>query len=575
MKKPILLLFLTLFISCTNSFSTSVDPEKDEIFLNKKYKSQVNLAEFSEIGKQYYFIKIWGFLKYYGNFESIDTDDWDNYFIKNIDRVKKLDQKEYSIFIHNTLNLFSTPKVKKTKNKEKDYSLLDNDWFKNTLYFDKEISTRLTAFFENQGNTKGEFIAQSRIGNIEFPNEEIYDDTDYPEKGIRMLGLARYWNIINYFYIYKNDMSENWDTVLLHSISKFINAKDVKAYHITLQELSSKLYDCHSMVNSQILDRDVYGRYVPNFKAKLIDSIFVVRTIRVKEWNDEKIKIGDRILKIDGIAALKKYRWFNSVMKGSNPLSEQRIICPYLFSSTKDKMKLIILRNGKEMEVELELKDYAKYNEAEQELKEALQDELVLKKYDKDIAYINLDNIANSNFEENFDVAQNYKNLIIDIRNYPNGKTTLNLTNYIIPKETSFFTSSYADITHPGLLRKKTGYKLGNNNGNHYKGNVYVLVNEYTQSEAEFLTMALQSSKKVKVIGSQTAGSDGNITKFNFPGNISTIFTGIGIYYPNLAPTQRKGIHLDIEVNQTIKGISQEKDEILIEALEIIKKDNH
>lgn len=575
MKRLISLLFISLLTSCSNFSPNAVDPDKDEVFLHKKYKSQVNLSEFNNTGKQYYFIKVWGFLKYYGQFENIDSDNWDNYFIENIDKVKTLDQKEYSTFIHETIDLFSTPEVQKTKNEEKNYSLLDNGWFNNSVYMGKEISTRLTSIFENRKGTSGEFIEQTRIGNIDFTNENSYDDTDYPKKEIRLLGLARYWNIINYFYVYKNDMSENWDTVLLESISKFTNSNEVKAYHIAVQELSSKLYDCHSMVNSQLLDKDIYGRYVPNFGIKLIDSTLIVRKIKIEEWNDGKIKVGDLILKIDGEDALKKYRWFNSIMKGANPLSEQRIICPYLLSSTKDKMKLIISRNGKEHEVELQLKDYYKYNEARDDLQDKLHEGMVLKKYSDDIAYINLDDIANSNFEENFEAARNYKNLIIDIRNYLHGKTTLNLADYIMQKESLFFTSSYSDVTHPGLLRKKAGYKLGSDNDSHYQGNVYVLVNEQTQSESEFLTMALQSSKKVKVIGSQTAGSDGNITQFHFPGNISTIFTGLGIYYPNLVPTQRKGVRLDIELNQTLKGISEGKDEILLKTLEVVRKNNN
>lgn len=572
MKRLIPLLFISLLVSCTHYFSTSVDPDKDEVFLNKKYKSQVNLSEFNEIGKQYYFIKIWGFLKYYGQFENIDTNEWDKYFIENIDKIKSFDEKEYNIFIHKTINLFSVPESQKIKNKETDYSLLDNTWFKNTTYLDKGIAIRLTSIFENRKGKSGEFIEQTRIGNIEFINEKSYDDSDYPHRDIRLLGLARYWNIINYFYIYKNDMDENWDTVLLQSIPKFTNAKDDRAYHVAVQELSGKLYDCHSMVDSKILDKEVYGRYVPNFRTKLIDSTIIIKNIRVEKWDDGKIKTGDIILKVNDEDILKRYRWFNTIMKGANPLSEPRIICPYIFSSIKDKMKLTIIRNGKEQEVELKLKDYSEYNEAEQEAKEKLQESLVLKKYSNDIAYIDLDNIANSNFEENFEAARKYKNLIIDLRNYPHGKTTINLANFIMQKKTSFFTTSYADITNPGLLRKKAGYKLGQNDDSNYKGNVYILVNEHTQSEAEFLTMALQTSKKVKVIGSQTAGSDGNITQFHFPGNISTIFTGIGIYYPDLTPAQRRGIRLDLEVNQTMKGISEGKDEILLKALEIILK---
>jgi C-terminal processing protease CtpA/Prc len=84
--------------------------------------------------------------------------------------------------------------------------------------------------------------------------------------------------------------------------------------------------------------------------------------------------------------------------------------------------------------------------------------------------------------------------------------------------------------------------------------------------------MALQRNNKVKVVGSQSAGSDGNVQPFYFPGKIETVFTGLGIYYPDETPTQRRGIKIDVNVNQTLSGIAKGNDEILEKALSIIHK---
>lgn len=571
MKNIYSLLIILFLSSCLNQpQAESIDSESDPVFHNGKYVSKIDLKEFTETGKQYYFIKVWGFLKYYGNFNDTDID-WDEYFKENIQQIKAMDKAAYLKFINKTLALFPKPKDKVEKNNSKDYSLIDNAWFNNTAYFDKNISNTLTYFFENQDADDNEFAEQTRIGNIDFINENSYDDIDYPSENIRLLGLARYWNIISYFYIYKNDMSEDWDTVLIKSIPKFSDASDGRDYHLAVQELSSQLYDCHSMVYSQLMDSKIYGRYVPNFRTKLIDSTLIVKHLRIPLWDDGNIKTGDIILKIDGEDAIDKYRRFNAIMKGANPLSEQRIICPYLFGSVKKVMKLLITRDGKNIEVKLPLKDYSEFNNEEINIKEQQHKKTVLKEYPHSTAYINLDYISDSNFDDNFEAATKYKNLIIDLRNYPHGNTSLNLSSFIIPNKSSFFFSSYADVTAPGLLRKKKGYKLGNDNGDYYKGNVYVLVSEATQSQAEFLAMALQANKKVKIVGSSTAGSDGNVQEFHFPGNIKTVFTGLGIYYPDGTPTQRKGVKLDIEVNQTLSGISQGRDEILEKALDIIK----
>ena len=51
--------------------------------------------------------------------------------------------------------------------------------------------------------------------------------------------------------------------------------------------------------------------------------------------------------------------------------------------------------------------------------------------------------------------------------------------------------------------------------------------------------MAFQTIPGAIVIGSQTAGADGNVSKFYLPGGIHTCFSGVGIYYPDGTETQR------------------------------------
>lgn len=566
------IIFAFIFTSCLNKFpdSVSIDSEIDPVFLNKKYVSEINLNEFNEIGKIYYFIKVWGFLKYNADINSVDLD-WDEYYVKNIDNVSKLNREEFLIFINNTINIFPLPSEISSKNKLKNYSLIDNNWFNNDLYFDEIICKKLKKIFENKDDNSNEYLSQTNTGVVKLDNEKNYSEIEFPNKKIRLLGLSRYWNFINYFYVYKNDMDENWDKILLESIEKFISVKNTADYHLATVWLTSKLYDCHSITDSKILDKEIYGRFTPNFRVKLIDTTFIVTKIRVEKINNQKVKVGDIILKINDIDIRKKYMFYDSIMNGANILSEQRIINTYLFSSTKNKIKLLILRNDKKIEIDLLLDDYSKYVDEEKKVKDKCKDSLVVKYYLKNTAYLDLEYISEDNFDKNFDNVKKYKNLILDIRNYPESQVVLDIAKFILPKKSDFFSSSYADISKPGLLRIHKGYKLGKDNSENYKGNVYVLANENTQSMAEFLIMALQSSKNVKTIGSMTAGSDGNVTYFNFPGNIKTSFSGIGIYYPNFKPTQRIGVKMDIKINESVKDIQMNRDIILLKTLELIK----
>ena len=84
--------------------------------------------------------------------------------------------------------------------------------------------------------------------------------------------------------------------------------------------------------------------------------------------------------------------------------------------------------------------------------------------------------------------------------------------------------------------------------------------------------MAFRTAPKAIVIGSTTAGADGNISLFYLPGGIKTAISGTGIYYPDGTETQRIGIVPDIEVKPTVLGVKNKKDELLEKASELIEK---
>jgi len=73
--------------------------------------------------------------------------------------------------------------------------------------------------------------------------------------------------------------------------------------------------------------------------------------------------------------------------------------------------------------------------------------------------------------------------------------------------------------------------------------------------------MAFRASPNATVIGSTTAGADGNVSFFYLPGGIYTQITGLGVYYPDGTETQQVGIVPDITVTHTIEGIRNGRDE--------------
>jgi C-terminal processing protease CtpA/Prc len=143
------------------------------------------------------------------------------------------------------------------------------------------------------------------------------------------------------------------------------------------------------------------------------------------------------------------------------------------------------------------------------------------------------------------------------------------LGSYFVSKNTAFVKFTSGNINNPGE------FTFGNNleipsQGDTYQGKVVVLIDEISQSQAEYTTMAFRAGNNTTVIGSTTAGADGNVSRIPLPGGMRTMISGIGVYYPDGTETQRIGIVPDIEIKPTLKGIKDGRDELMEKAIEVI-----
>lgn len=80
----------------------------------------------------------------------------------------------------------------------------------------------------------------------------------------------------------------------------------------------------------------------------------------------------------------------------------------------------------------------------------------------------------------------------------------------------------------------------------------------------------MQVDPGVTVIGTQSAGTNGNVSEFVLPGGIRSCFSGLGWYYPGGWSVQRLEVRLDLEVEPTIGGVRAGRDETREAAVETI-----
>lgn len=71
------------------------------------------------------------------------------------------------------------------------------------------------------------------------------------------------------------------------------------------------------------------------------------------------------------------------------------------------------------------------------------------------------------------------------------------------------------------------------------------------------------------IVGSNTAGSNGNVIFLELPGQIALMYTGMRVIGPDGEIFQGVGIEPDVRVYPTIEGLRAGRDEVLERALEM------
>lgn len=396
----------------------------------------------------------------------------------------------------------------------------------------------------------------------------------YPDASFRLLCLYRYWNMIQYFFPNKHLTDKDWSKVLEDYIPRFLNAKNELEYEIATLQLIGSIQDTHANLwggNNKI--EDWKGSYYAPFHTRFIENCLVVSDYYNPELKEENSpEIGTIITSIDGKDIQNLLKEKLPYYPASNYASQLRDIGRDMRRSPNERMKITYLKNGIEQTEDIKLYPKEKIN-LYGWYPPLANDLSSFKMLEENIGYITLQNIK----KEDIDVIKttfiNTKAIIVDIRNYPSTFVPFLLGSFFVDEFTPFVKFTRANLDYPGEFAwDQRPHKIPPN-GKHYKSKIVVLVNNLSQSQAEYTAMAFRAAPKTTIIGSTTAGADGNVSEIWLPGGLYTMISGIGVYYPDGTETQRVGIIPDIEVKPTIKGIKEGRDEVLEKAIEIINKE--
>jgi len=519
--------------------------------------------------------QFWAFLKYYHPAVAKGDYNWDAELFRLLPPViAAKNNPELSAALEQYLDRLPKPAICKScaKSDADKYEIVpDYGSLLNSSVLQKSLGDKLKYIRDNRNIDKNYYVEmEQQVGNPKFKHEKAYSTMAYPDAGYRLLSLYRYWGMINYFFPYRDIIGEDWNKVIASALPDFVGARDEKDYALAVLSLIARVHDTHANLWSGSTALNQFkGKFAVPFQTKFIENALTITALHTDTLDvKSKLVLGDVIVKIDDKDVAEMVKTYLPLTPASNYDTQLRDLpVNYLLRSNNPSIKISVKRGNEIFDYAVPLgKLMLAYKNPAAEQAQAF------KLLNDSIGYVYPGKYKNAQLPEIKKLFANTKGIIVDMRCYPSEFMPFTFGNYIKNKKSAFVKFSVGNVAYPGSFSFGPELQNGQSSNDAYKGKVVVIVNASSQSQAEYTTMAFQSAANVKVIGSTTAGADGNVSSIVLPGGLNTMISGIGVFYPDGGQTQRTGVKIDHKIYPTIKGITEEKDELLDKAVEVLNK---
>ena len=447
------------------------------------------------------------------------------------------------------------------------YMPAELDWIGDRDELGPELSAYLERVHRNRHALGKQFFVSLTqwVGNPQFPNERGYSGLKNLDAGYRILALFRYWNIIRYWFPYRDLIDEDWDEVLADAIPRFVGAQGRDAYRLELLSLIVRVHDGHANLSGAFELRPPRGDcMLPVILRFVQDKAVVVGYLHATAGPGSGLQIGDAILSLDGVPVEEMFEAWTPYYAASNRTVRRRDMTLFLTRGECGDCRMHLERQGQALGLLVERMPKGELN-----LRLGRTHDLpgeTFRLLSEDIAYLKLSSVEAGRAGEYVEAAAGTRGLIIDIRNYPSEFMVFALGRLLVRERSEFAMFTIGDLFNPGAFVWRLPVTLEPRTPG-YEGKVVILVDEVSVSQSEYTAMAFRAAPNAVVVGSTTAGADGNVSRIPLPGGLSTRISGIGVFYPDKTPTQRVGIIADVEVRPTIASIRQGRDLVLEEAV--------
>lgn len=526
----------------------------------------------------YKLAKVWGYVKYRHPSIIAGQINWDAELFRVMPQVlQAADEKAVNTVLLDWLNRFPFEQAT-AEAAQSELEMLagapgtrnDSSWISDRAFLGEGLCAYLETLSHTHAGGWTYAYTAREDGRVDFSNEDPWPDFDGTDDGLRLLGAFRFWNAFEYFSPNVDITRIDWDQALRNAIDDMLAARDRTGYERALGRLTAQTGDGHVMLETPDLSFvRFYGNHCLPCTFLSIDGEVVVKAVPA---DCKTLQPGDVLLAVDGMTMADRIAELSGYFPLPEPDKFANVLFYPLMSVAGETSRVTLRRDGEELTVEVANRTgyYGGPAPAESGLLE-----------DGRIGYIAPGTLQEGDLEELMETFADTDGLVVDLRQYPSVVITYLLAEYLNPTPTTFAILEVPSLADPGRFFQMTyssgagamaqqGLSDSTEPVPLYTGKVVLLMDETSQSQAEFAIMSLRQAPGAVVVGSPSVGADGDALYIRLPGGCRTRFTTLGVLTPEGDETQRVGLQPDVVCTPTVEGIAAGRDELLEKAVELI-----
>jgi len=390
-------------------------------------------------------------------------------------------------------------------------------------------------------------------------------NTHYTRQG----NLINTWNVIQHFYPYHNYLEIDWENSLQKALIETENDSSYDDFTQTLQSMLTDLADGHLTI-SQLKENE--RRFYPAFEVAYLEGSIVVSGLFEDSLDIEK---GDIITKINGELAINTYNVLKNKFKGlTKGLTQGKATNELLIGELSDTLRLEVEHDGITENIAIpRVYEYSQYFAKVR----SSDSKRVIEDISSNILYIDMTNISYDFFLENIERINASENVIFDLRGSPKVSATNMIGHFLEVSDTSKAWLKIPKIVYPNrkfMSFDESGWSLEPKSPR-VISKKFFLIDNRAMSYTESLIGFIDHYELGTLVGSTTAGINGDITWLTLPEGYRIKWTGTEVVKHDGSQHFGVGFEPDVHVERTIEGIREGRDEVLEKAIELTIGSSH